>query len=49
MKEMAEMPLYRQTDYNHAIGTLHSEAAVSYTHLHLGSAGKDQDDGTRMA
>lgn len=30
MKEMAEMPLYRQTDYNHAIGTLHSEAAGAY-------------------
>ena len=24
------MPLYRQTDYNHAIGTLHSEAAGAY-------------------
>lgn len=30
MKEMAEMPLYRQADYNHAIGTLHSEAAGAY-------------------
>ena len=37
MREIAEMPLYRQADYNQAIGTLHSEAAGAYG-LYLDSA-----------
>ena len=37
MREIAEMPLYRQADYNQAIGTLHSKAAGAYG-LYLDSA-----------
>lgn len=37
MREIAEMPLYRQEDYNRAIGTLHGEAAGAYG-LYLDSA-----------
>ena len=37
MREIAEMPLYRQADYNQAIGTLHSEAGGAYG-LYLDSA-----------